>query len=387
MVEPNSLAGGAARSPDAVIDPERQTRARAYARERYRMMLVSLGLSFALIVAFLVSGASIRLRDALISAGLTNQAALVAVYVAIVLVGYTLITSPLSWWSGYVMPHRYDLSTQTPAGWLLDEVKSLVLGLVFAVPVAVAIYWLLGAVPNTWWIWASVLMIALSIVMGYLAPVLILPLFYKLVPLADADLVERIQKLAEKTGTRIAGVYTINLSSRTKAANAMVMGLSRTKRIALGDTLYADFTPDEIETIIAHELGHQVQHDLEFGTLLQVISTVVGLYIANLFLQWGVSYFGFSGINDIAALPLLALAAGIFGLITMPLSNGYSRWRESKADAYSLRVTHKPAAFISAMTRLANQNLSQLDPPRLVVVLLYSHPPIAERIAMAQQAQ
>jgi len=292
---------------------------------------------------------------------------------------------PLSWWGGFVLPHRYGLSTQTLRGLFTDEIKSFGLSLLLSVPVAVVIYGLLGRLPATWWLWASVLLVVLDIVMGYLAPVLIVPLFYKLAPLDDPDLAERIARLAAATGVRIAGVYTIDLSSRTRAANAMVMGLGLTKRIALGDTLYADFSHDEIETIIAHELGHDVHHDLELGLVFNAVFAVCGMYVAYLFLQWGVAYFGFDGIADLAALPLLVLAASVFGLVMMPVTSALSRWRERMADRYALQVTGKPQAFASAMIRLANQNLAQVDPPRWVVWLLYSHPPIAERVRMARE--
>ncbi len=217
-----------------------------------------------------------------------------------------------------------------------------------------------------------------------MAPVLILPLFNKLTPLGDADLVDRIRGLAERTGRHIAGVYTIDLSSRTTAANALFMGLGRTKRIALGDTLYATYSTDEIETIVAHELGHQVHRDLQVGLAVQCALLLGTLYLAQLFLRWGIGYYGFTGPGDVAALPLLALAAGIFSLVTMPLSSGYSRWREGLADQFALDATGKPEAFVRAMVRLANQNLAEADPPRWVVWLLYSHPPIRERVARAR---
>jgi STE24 endopeptidase len=295
-------------------------------------------------------------------------------------VGYVLLLWPLAWWSGYVLPHRYGLSTQTRRGWLADELKSLALGLVLGVPVAEVIYWLLRSRPTTWWLWAGAFLIAFAVLLGHLAPVLIVPLFYKLTPLDDPELVARVQQLAARTSTRIAGVYTIDLSTRTKTANALVMGLGRTRRIALGDTLYADYTPDEIETIIGHELGHQVHHDLELGIVVQSLLMLGGLYLAQLLLRWGVARFGFEGLGDVAALPLVVLAVGLFSVVTLPLINAYSRWRERLADRFSVQVTGNRRAFAQAMIRLANQNLAEADPPRWVVWLLYSHPPIKERI-------
>ena len=268
---------------------------------------------------------------------------------------------------------------------MIDQLKSFALSLLLGIPIAEVLYWLLRAYPTTWWIFGGMFLLFLTIILGQLAPVLIVPLFYTLTPLDDEELRRRIERLAQRVGVRIADVYTIDLSSRTRAANAMVMGLGRTKRIALGDTLYNEYDADEIETILAHELGHQVHHDLELGILVQSLLTFGGLYLAHRFLQWGVGVFGLKGVADIAGLPLFVLAMSLFALITMPLGNAYSRWRERLADAFALRTTGKPEAFARAMTRLANQNLAEADPPRWVVWLLYSHPPIRERIEAAHR--
>ncbi len=364
----------------ASLDEGRQVAARRLARQHRNLMVLELALSAVLVIGFLLTGASRWLKDALLGARLVAPGALVAGYVGIAYVGYSLVTAPLSWWGGFVLPHRYGLSTQPAAGWVEDEMKSLLLGLLLGLPVAELIYWLLRTFPASWWLWAAIFLIFFAVLLGHLAPVLIIPLFYKLTPLNDPDLIERIRRLADQAHARIVGVYTINLSARTTAGNAMVMGLGASKRIALGDTLYADYSPQEIETIIAHELGHQVHHDLELGIIVQSLLFLGGMYLAQLFLSAGVGYFGFSGVGDVAAMPLLVLAVGVFSVVTMPLINGYSRWRERLADQYAVQTTRNPLAFARAMIRLANQNLSEADPPRWVVWLLYSHPPIKERV-------
>ncbi len=366
-------------------DQERQVLAREYARLQRRWLVIDLLFSFLLVVGFLVSGASRLFKVWLLGWGLTSPWLLVAVYMGLLLIADMLVSLPLAWWRGYVLPKRYELSTQTLKGWLLDELKTTALGLALGIPVAEVIYWLLRSQPETWWLWAAGLLVVLSIVLGFLLPVVILPLFYTLVPLEDAALNARIRELARRTGTRIAGVYTINLSSRTTAGNAMVMGMGATKRIALGDTLYADYTPEEIETILAHELGHQVHRDMELSVGVQSLLLVGSLYLARAFLNWGVAYFGFEGIADVAAFPLLVLATALFSLVTMPLINFYSRWRERLADRFALEVTGNPEAFARAMLRLADQNLSESDPPDWVVWLLYDHPPIRERVSMARR--
>lgn len=371
--------------PDVTIDPERQEEAREYARVRRRWMLVELLLTLVLVLLFWLTGLSRDLRDFWLDLGITDPWGLTAVYALSIEVAATLLFLPLGWWTGFVLPHRYGLSTQTLGGWLGDQAKMLGFEIALGIPAIEVIYGLLRTQPDTWWIWGAAFMIFLSVVLGALAPVVLVPIFYKLKPLHDEVLIERIRKLAEKTGTRVAEVNTIDLSSRTTTANAMVMGLGAAKRIALGDTLYENYTPEEIEAILAHELGHQVYHDLELGIAMQVVTLVAGFYIAHITLQWGVERFGFEGIADLAAIPLVVLVGMIASLLTMPLLNAYSRWRERRADRYALDVIEQPRAFGSAMTKLSNQNLAEVTPPKWVVWLLYDHPPIHERLKMVEQ--
>jgi STE24 endopeptidase len=213
-----------------------------------------------------------------------------------------------------------------------------------------------------------------------------MPLFNKFVPLGDehADLVDRLMLLAKRSGTYIKGVFKFDMSKRTKQANAGLTGLGNTRRIIIGDTLLNEFTPDEIETIMAHELGHQVNKDIPLGILFGSLTTLVGLYLASVGLTWGVKFFNFDGTADIAAFPLFVLVLGFYGLLTMPLENGFSRWRERRADEYALSLTHNGAAYASALTRLANQNLADADPEAWVEWFLYSHPALGKRIAMAE---
>jgi STE24 endopeptidase len=238
-------------------------------------------------------------------------------------------------------------------------------------------------------LWAGLILLFFNIILANLAPVLLLPLFYKFVPLEEdhADLVTRLIDLADRAGTRVRGVYKFDMSRRTKAANAAITGLGNTRRIILGDTLLNEFSDDEIETVLAHELGHQVHHDIPIGILVESVITLGGLYLASLVLQWGVVVFGFDGVSDVAAMPLFVLVVGFYGLVTMPLGNAYSRQRERLADEYALRAIGKVEAYASALTRLANQNLAEADPEPWVESLLYSHPALSKRIAMAENYQ
>jgi STE24 endopeptidase len=368
-----------------VLDPERQKQAREYARISRRLFVVDLGFGGLYVVAWLVFGWSAALRNFLL--GWTTNDWLLVIGYAIVFGGiYYLIDLPLSYYEGFVLPHRYGISTQTLMGWVSDQIKGALLAGVLGGLLLEIIYLVLRLAPDTWWLWAAGILLLFSVLLANLAPVLLMPIFYKFVPLDDehADLVDRLMRLADQAGARVRGVYKFDMSRRTSAANAALTGLGNTRRIILGDTLLNEFTSDEIETVLAHELGHHVHKDIPMGILLDSLFTLVGLYLANLILQLGVRIFGFQGPADIAALPIFALAIGAFGLVTMPLTNGFSRWRERRADEYALQSTGKPQAFASAMTRLANQNLAEADPEPWVEFLLYSHPALGKRIQMAE---
>ena len=370
---------------EITLDPERQKKAREYARIRRRLMLVDLAIGGLYTLAWLVFGWSQALKDALL--GLTqNEWLLVAGFALVFGLGYLLIELPLSYYEGYLLPHRFGQSNETLDSWVSDQIKGLLVSGILGLIILEVIYAVLRAFPYTWWLWAGIILLLFSVVLANLAPIILMPIFYKFIPLEEeyADLVERLLRLADRAHTKVRGVYKFDMSRRTKDANAALTGLGNTRRIILGDTLLDEFTPDEIETILAHELGHQVHNDIPIGMLISSIITLGGLYLASLGLEWGVSALGFDGPADIAALPLLVLVIGLYGLVTMPLSNAYSRWRERRADEYALQATGNGAAYASALIRLANQNLAEADPEPWVEFLLYSHPALSKRIAMAE---
>lgn len=370
----------------AVIDTERQKKARDYARINRRMMLVGLGIGLIYIFAWLFLGWAHALRASLTQ--WTDSPWLLLTGFAAVFGGiYYLINLPLSYYEGFILPHRYELSNQTLKGWITDQVKSLLVGGLLGLLVLQVIYAVLRAYPETWWLWAAGILLLFTVILSNLAPVLLFPLFYKFSPLEAErqELVERLKILADRAGTRVKGVYKFDMSRRTKAANAALTGIGNTRRIILGDTLLEEFSDDEIETVLAHELGHHVHRDIPLGIIFEAVLTLGGLYLAHLGLLWGAAYFGFHSPADPAALPLFILVMMLFGLVTMPLSNGYSRWRERRADSYALKTTGKGDAYASALARLANQNLAEADPEPWVEWLLYSHPALGKRIQKAQE--
>ena len=370
------------------LDPERQKMAKEYARISRRLWLVNTSVSVIYTLAWLLFGWSMALRDWLIGRGslLMNPWLLVPVFVFIFGGIYFVLDIPLSYYSGFILPHRYDQSTQTLKDWIMDQVKGMLIGGPIGLVLLELLYFALRATGGLWWLWAVGGLLVFNVLLSNLAPVLIMPIFNKFVPLGEEhkDLAERLLKLAERAHTKVRGVYKFDMSRRTKSANAALTGIGNTRRIVLGDTLIDEFTPDEIETVLAHELGHQVHRDILLLITFGTISTLVGFYLASLAMNWAVTVFGFTGVSDVAAFPALGLILGIYGFLTSPLDNAVSRWRERLADEYALQTTGKNEAFASAFVRLANQNLGEVDPEKWVVFMFYSHPPLAERIARAK---
>jgi STE24 endopeptidase len=388
--DPQSEQAGA-EGASARVDPERQIRAREYARRQRQLMLADLAGALAFLLAWWLSSLTFIVSDAV--AALPDWAGLV-IYGLLCGGIYTILFFPLTWYSGFLLPRRYGLSAQSWQTWLVDELKGLAVGGMILLILAEIVYALLSAQPDLWWVWMGLVYLGFTVLLSNLAPVLIAPLFYKFIPLTerasdpeqqarDRDLADRLTRLAPRAGAQVRGVYAFNMSRTTTTANAALMGLGNTRRIVLGDTLLDHYTPDEIEAVLAHELGHHVHGDLGLGIAFATMLNFVGFYLAHLALRWGVARFGFQGIADLAAIPWFLLVMSGFALVTLPLQNAWSRWRERLADRYALTVTGAPAAFASAMVRLANQNLADMEPPRWVVWLLYSHPPIGERVRMA----
>ena len=366
------------------LDQDRQKRAKEYARISRRLMVVDLALGMIYIVVWILLGWSIALKETLLNLT-TNEWLLVLGFGAIFGGIYYVINFPLSYYEGFVLPHRFEQSNQTLKDWLLDLPKEWLVAVLFGGLVIEIIYACLRAVPGTWWLWASGIMLIFNVLIANLAPVFLYPIFNKYVSLDEEyqELAQRLIRLAERAGTFVQGVYKFDLSRRTKSANAALTGLGNTRRIILGDTLLKEFTPEEIETVMAHELGHQVHKDIPVGIVVGSMLTLFGFYLASLVMGYGVTIFHFDGVSDVAAMPLFMLALSVFELVTLPLNNVFSRWRERRADLYALELTGNGASYASALTRLANQNLADADPEPWVEILLDSHPALSKRIAMA----
>jgi STE24 endopeptidase len=365
------------------MSAERQARAREYARIRRRLSFARTIAGLAVLALLAATPASRAVRSA-IEDRTANQWLVVLIYILLFGVAAEIVSFPLNVYSGWHLPRRYGLSHQSFGSWLADRAKGWLIGGALGLAMVELLYFGLRRLPDWWWLAGGAVYLLLTVVLANLAPVLIMPLFNKFTPIADEGLRARILRLAERAGTRVRGVYSMDFSRRTSAANAFVTGIGNTRRIVLGDTLIDNYTPEEIEVVMAHELGHHVHGDIWRGLAFETVATLVGLFVANLLLHAGVEAFGYRSVSDVAAFPLLALILSLFGLVTMPLTNAYSRAREYAADDYALRLTGDAPSFITAMQRLGNQNLAEPEPPRWVVLLFYSHPPIPDRVRHAE---
>jgi STE24 endopeptidase len=294
-----------------------------------------------------------------------------------------LLQLPLAFWSGYALEHRYGLSKQTLLRWAWRRVKMYLLGGVLGAGLLLGLYALLWYGGAWWWLWATAGWLGVTLVLGRLLPVLILPLFYKVTRLEDPALLERLRRLAEGTGLSIEGVYRLHLSAETRKANAALAGLGRARRVLLGDTLLEAFTPEEIEVVFAHEVGHHVHRHLVKSIVLSVVTVLVGFWLVDVVLRAAAASLGYAAFSDPAALPLLMLMLMLFGLVLSPAENALSRFFERQCDRYALERTRMPQAYRSAFLKLARINKADPDPHPLVVWLFDDHPPIRERLAMA----
>lgn len=367
-----------------------EDKAARYHRLQRRTAVLSLGVSTALLAVLAFSGGSVALRqlaetgaDRLL--GSSAPAVVIAIYVVALLALHELLAFPLSLYRSFLVERRYGLSRQQLRGWVADHAKGVALALLFGVAAAEAAYAAMRAWPGGWWLVTAALFVGTSILVTHLAPVVLFPLFYRFKPLDREALHRRLVRLAERARSRVLGVYEWQLGEKSTRANAALIGLRGTRRIVLSDTLLADYTEDEIEVILAHELAHHMHRDIWKGLAFDAALVVAGLALADLALTSLAPVLGWRGKADVASLPSLLLVTGGVSVVLVPLANALSRAHERRADLYALETTRNPAAFVSAMRRLAAQNLAEPNPSRLTELLFHSHPPVAERVAAARR--
>ncbi len=294
----------------------------------------------------------------------------------------SLVKFPLDYYGDFVLEHRFALSNERFGSWLFRKLKAALVGGILGAILLIAFYFLLVNFPKIWWLIFAAFFFVFQVVIAQLFPSIILPLFYKLKPLADNELHSRLKSLVEKFGYRMTGVFSFDLSRETRKANAALTGLGRTRKIIISDTLLDNFSGDEIEVVVSHELGHLVRHHIMKGILAGAVVSLAGFFVvARLYSAYAAA----SGlpIQSLQAIPFLALLVSVFGVIAMPLGNSFSRRIEHEADMFALSATGMREEFAESMRKLGRLNMTPENPPAWIEKIFFSHPSIGARIKSA----
>ena len=360
-----------------------------YHRRRRRADFAGTVLVGAFLLVLAVSGLSAAFRSA--SEWLTAwlpavlvPGASAALFLAGLAATVQALELPFAWYQSYWLERRYGLSTQILAHWLADHVKAVTASSAVMVAGVWAVYLCMRWWPSVWWLVAATAFTLAMVGLARLAPILLLPVFYRVRPLRHASLSERLVRLAERAGAPVIGVYEWVIAGHTRKANAALAGIGRSRRILLSDTMLEAYSDEEIEVVLAHELAHHVHHDLWTSMLLRTATLFGGFYVAAATIAVVTPWLGLRGPADVAGAPVLLLVAGGLSFLMLPVGNALSRAQERRADQFALRLTGNPTAFVTAMRRLGQQNLAEDRPSALARWLFYSHPPVRERIAAAE---
>ena len=357
--------------------------ARRYNLIRRWLGITDFAVGFVFLIVLLVTRWSDSLRDLAYRMGFQNYSLSLFMYLLLILAISKALGIGLEYY-GFRLERRFKLSTQRFRSWLWDETKGFLVSMVLGAVVVELLYFTIRQWPQNWWLLAWALFMALFVLLAQLAPVVLFPIFYKFEPLEDEELRRRLVILGERAGTRVRGVYRWKLSEKSNKANAALTGLGNTRRIILADTLLDNYTPDEIEAVLAHELGHHVHRHILKSIFVQALITFLGFWAANWTLHYAVDHHMFEELSDFANLPLLALVSVVLGLLLMPALNAYSRFNERQADRYAFESIASVDPFVSSMNKLAEQNLAERTPSKWVEWLFHSHPSISRRLASAE---
>ena len=364
--------------------PTDSPEARRYNHIRRWLGIADFLLGVILLIVLLATGWNGTLRDLAMHGAYEHYTVAVFLYVVMLMLIGKLLGLGLDYY-GFRLERRYNLSNQKLRAWIWDETKGFLVGVVLASIVVEILYFIIREFPQNWWVIAWAAFLGLFVLMAQLAPVVLFPIFYKFEPLDNDDLKSRLVGLSERAGTRVRGVYKWNLSEKSKKANAALTGLGNTRRIILADTLLENYSADEIEAVLAHELGHHVHRHILKSIAVQAGITLVGFWAANWVLHYAVDRTHmFVTVSDFANLPLLVLVATVLSFLLLPALNAYSRYNERQADRYAFQSIPSVGPFISSMNKLADQNLAERSPSRWVEWFFQSHPAISRRVTAAE---
>lgn len=353
-----------------------ETKSARYHRLKRRAALLSLAATGGLLLWLLLSSASAALRDA---------AGGVALYVVLLASLHEALALPIAFYRSFLLERKYGLSSEPLGAWLKDHAKAFGLTLLLGIGAAEVVYLTIRLWPDRWWLASAVALMGAVLLLTKVTPTLLLPLFYRFKRLERESLRERLLSLSKTAGVRVLDVFEWGLGEKTRRANAALVGTGGTRRILLSDTLLAEYTDDEIEVILAHELAHHVHRDIAKALILEFLLLLGAFRLAAWALDRGWQRLALQSPADVAGLPLLLLAAGAATLVATPVVNAFSRWNEYRADRFAVKLTGRADAFTSAMRRLGNQNLAEERPSRIALWLFHTHPPIENRIDAVRQ--
>jgi STE24 endopeptidase len=310
---------------------------------------------------------------------------IIMLYVVAFSLGIFLLYLPFNFYRGFVLAHQFGLSTQTALGWLSDWLKNVLINLVIDGLLWSGLYGLMRLLPRRWPLLGGALLVLAAFGLTLLNPIIITPLFYQVRQLDDPELEARILTLADRAGMPVDAVQVIDASSKTTQVNAYVTSFGETQRIVLFDTLLAGYTPDEVEVVLAHELGHWYYRHVLLGLMATGAVGWLGLFVLRWLLNRVWQPLGWRGPADVAGLPLVLAVIALATMLSLPVQNLLSRFGENQADEFALSVSRKPEAFMGLFEQLVEQNLTVVDPPAWEKFIFYSHPPVVERLQTAER--
>ncbi len=367
------------------ISLDAHQKAADYTLAKSRVGLIDMGLDAVLIMGWTLLGGLDALNQLTLNGlgpGLTQQLVLV---VSFALIG-GVIGLPLTLYQTFGIEQRFGFNHTTPALWVSDLLKGLLVGLVLGLPILALVLWLMDTGGDAWWLFAWAALVAYQLLVMWIAPNVIMPLFNKFTPLEDATLKERVTALMTRSGFKAKGFFVMDGSRRSAHSNAFFTGLGSAKRVVFFDTLLEQLSGDEMEAVLAHELGHFKHRHILKMMLTSFAVSLVGLALLGWLSQqvWFYTGLGVSpnlnGSNSALALLLFMLTLPLVTFFVSPLSARRSRRFEFEADAYAVSNSNA-SALCSALLKLYQDNAATLTPDPWFVAFYYSHPPAAQRMA------
>ena len=366
-----------------LLDKDKQEQAKCYEKENRLLGLAGTLLSLAILLLFYYSGFSAFLSQGPLGGPLVLT---YIFYIAVFQFCVFFISLPLSFYSEYTHEHKWNFSNHTIKSWFWEKTKSFFVGLVLIWIVLGLLFWIWDVLPQYWWLAAGLGMALFSVVLATIFPVVILPIFNKYTPVEDRELTDALEKILNQGGLKSSGFFKEDMSRQTKKENAFLAGLGRTRRVVLGDNLMDNMNVQEVTTILAHEVGHYKHRHIWKGVALGTVQQFIVFFIVHMIMRFFFPQFLSSPQWNLTLFPyFIILVSGISGFLFGPLSQVVSRYFERQADRYALNISKNREAFSSALAGIANRNLSNAYPQRWVKILYYSHPPIGERLELAEK--